>query len=116
MPRNRFLVGLSLALLVAAPALAEDDFELKASQPGAAMTPYTESFPTEVEATARLWNQVKVDALTEQSRTLTVEFEQFKRVRFERQTSLANHEGSLGIQGQPQPEHYPAVMVTGLRW
>src|SRR5690606_5008625 len=98
------------------PARAEDDFELKPSQPGAAMTPYTESFPTEVEATARLWNQVKVDALTEQTDALRVEFEQFKRARVERQTSLANHTGNLGIQGQPQPEHYPAVMATGIRW
>ena len=80
------------------------------------MTPYSESFPTEVEATARLWNQVKVNALTEQSQALKVEFDQFKKVRFERQTSLANHTGSLAAQYQPQPEHYPAVMVTGIRW
>lgn len=116
MPRNRFLVGLLLVLLVAAPALAEDDFELKSSRPGSAMTPYTESFPTEVEATARLWNQVKVDALTEQTTALKVEFAQFKRVRFERQTSLANQEGIQAIQGQPQPEHVPALMATGIRW
>ena len=116
MPRNRFLAGLVLATLLVVPARAEDDFELKQSQPGSAMTPYTESFPTEVEATARLWNQVKVNALTEQTDALRVEFEQFKRVRFERQTSLANHSGNLGTQGQPQPEHYPAVMATGIRW
>lgn len=114
MPRNRFLTGLMLATLLVVPARAEDDFELK--QSGQPMTPYTESFPTEVEATARLWNQVKVDALTEQTDNLRVEFEQFKRVRFERQTSLANHTGSTGTQYQPQPEHYPAVMATGIRW
>ena len=116
MPSNRFLAGLLLLGLLSVPARAEDDFELKQSRPGSNMTPYSESFPTEVEATARLWNQVKVNALTEQSDALRVEFEQFKRVRFERQTSLANHTGSLGIQGQPQPEHYPAMMATGIRW
>jgi hypothetical protein len=115
-PSNRFLVGLMLVLIVAAPVRAEDDFELKKPQPGSNMTPYSESFPTEVQATARLWNQVKVDALAEQTAALKVEFEQYKKVRFERQTSLANHSGSLGIQGQVQPEHYPALMVTGARW
>lgn len=116
MPRNRFLTGLMLSALLVAPVRAEDDFELKQNQPGRAMTPYTEEFPTEVEATARLWNQVKVNALTEQTDNLRVEFEQFKRVRFERQTSLANHTGNLAAQGQPQPEHIPAVMATGIRW
>lgn len=115
MPRNRFLTGLMLAALLVVPARAEDDFELK-QNPGSTMTPYSEAFPTEVEATARLWNQVKVNALTEQTDNLRVEFEQFKRVRFERQTSLANHTGSTGTQYQPQPEHYPAVMATGIRW
>lgn len=116
MPRNRFLAGLMLLALVAVPARAEDDFELKQNQPGSSMTPYKESFPTEVEATARLWNQVKVSALNEQTNALRVEFDQYKRVRFERQTSLANQTGSTGIQYQPQPEHVPAVMVTGIRW
>ena len=116
MPSNRFLVGLLLVLFVARPVLAEDDFELKKPQPGSAMTPYTESFPTEVEATARLWNQVKVDALSEQTAALKVEFQQYKKVRFERQQSLAQEAGSLGIQGNVNPEHYPAVMATGIRW
>ena len=116
MPSNRFLVGLLLVLFVAGKAWAEDDFELKKPQPGSAMTPYSESFPTEVQATARLWNQVKVDALAEQTASLKVEFQQYKKVRFERQGSLAQESGSLGIQGNVNPEHYPALMVTGFRW
>lgn len=115
MPRTRFLAGLLLVLL-AVPSLAEDDFELKVASPDHDLTPYDESFPTDVQATARLWNQVKINALDEQTRSLRVEFEKFKTVRFERQNSLANHTGSLGIQGQPQPEHYPALMATGIRW
>ena len=115
MPRTRFLAGLLLVLL-AVPSFAEDDFELKVASEDAAMTPYDESFPTDVQATARLWNKVKIDALEEQTQSLRIEFEKFKTVRFERQTSLANHTGSLAIQGQPQPEHYPALMATGIRW
>ena len=116
MPRKRFLVGLLLVLAVSGPAFAEDDFELKKPQPGSTMTPYSESFPTEVEATARLWNRVKINALSEQTQALRVEFDQFKRVRFEHQTSLADHTGSLGIQGNPETEQYPAVMATGFKW
>lgn len=115
MPRTRFLTcALFVSLVV--PSLAEDDFELKQARPGADMTPYEESFPTEVEATARLWNQVKINALDEQTQSLRVEFEKFKTVRFERQTSLANQTGSTGAQYQPQPEHVPALMATGIRW
>jgi hypothetical protein len=113
--RTRFLAGLLLVLL-AVPSMAEDDFELKVASPDATVQGYDESFPTDVQATARLWSQVKIDALEEQTRSLQVEFEKFKTVRFERQTSLANHTGSLAIQGQPQPEHYPALMATGIRW
>jgi hypothetical protein len=113
-PRTRFLACALLVSLVV-PSLAEDDFELKSAAPGAAMDAYEESFPTEVAATARLWNQVKINALDEQTQSLRVEFERFKAVRFERQTSV-NQIGSLGTQYQPQPEHIPALMATGVRW
>lgn len=105
-----------LLCTMALPGLAQDvGYELKVARPGSEAT-YTEAFPTEVEATARLWNQVKVDAIEEQTRSLRVEFDQFKAVRFQRQEPLSNQCGSLAIQNNPQPEHYPALMATGMRW
>jgi hypothetical protein len=118
MPTCRALSALLLVTVLAVPAAAageEQDFELKVVELGAAPV-YTESFPTEVEVTARLWNRLKIDALEEQTQALQIEFERFKTVRFERQPSLANQTGNLAAQYQPQPEHYPAFMVTGVRW
>jgi len=111
------LVLCGLLLFVPTPGSADDGgYELKVVDPHQTSKGYTESFPTEVEATARLWNQIKVDAIDEQTRALRVEFEQFKNVRFQRQESLANQTGSLAAQYQPQPEHYPALMATPIRW
>jgi hypothetical protein len=108
-PRNRLACALFLAGLVV-PALAEDqDYELKVIDPGAATTRYNEEFPTEVEATARLWNQIKVNTLDEQTAALKVDYERFKTVRFQRHESLAN-------KGQVTPEYYPALMTTPIRF
>ncbi|MBI4860837.1 MAG: hypothetical protein HY815_11345 [Candidatus Riflebacteria bacterium] len=104
-------------LTLLCPVWAQDaTYELKVAPPGYSPKAYTEEFPTEVAATAKLWNQIKVNALDEQTQSLRVEFERLKTARFERQTSLANQTGGMAIQYQPQPEHYPAVMVTAIRW
>lgn len=108
MPRNRLVYALVFAGLVA-PAFAQDqDYELNVAGPTNSPEKYTESFPTEVEATARLWNQIKVNALDEQTAALKVDFERYKTVRFQRQDSLAN-------KGQVEPEYTPAIMA-GFRW
>lgn len=115
MPRNRLLCGLLLFCL-AGPLSAQDErFDVTVAERGTPDT-YTESFPTDVQATTRLWNKLRIDALEEQTRSLRVDFAKFKRARFERQTSIANQSTAAGIQYQPQPEHYPALMVTGIRW
>ena len=115
MPRNRLLCGLLLFCL-AVPLFAQDErFEVTVAEPGAPDT-YTESFPTDAQATTRLWNKLRINALQEQTRSLRVDFAKFKKARFERQTSIANQATGLGIPYQPQPEHYPAFMVTGIRW
>ena len=109
MPRNRLVSALFLMGLVA-PAFAQDqDYELKVADPSTKVGRYNEAFPTEVEATARLWNQIKVNALDEQTAALKVDFERFKTVRFTRHESLAN-------KGQVQPEYHPALMWTAIRF
>lgn len=109
MPSIRSICAV-LVLTMAMPSMAQDeDFELKVASPSSATEKYREAFPTEVEATAWLWQRVKIDALHEQTTALQVEFEKAKSVRFERQVPLAN-------RGQQQPEHYPAMMFTAASW
>jgi len=112
------IVAYGLLLLIQTiPAQAQGaDFDLKVAAPGPDPRAYAESFPMEVEATARLWNQIKFDSVEEQTQALKVEFEQFKAVQFQRQESVANQVGIQAIQGQPQPEHVPALMATPIRW
>jgi len=91
-----------LALVLALPVQsAEPDYELKVAQPGPQVD-YTDSFPTDVQATARLWNQIKIDAVEEQTRALREDFEKHKSVWFERSDTLATRCGNISASMQPQ--------------
>lgn len=108
------IVALAFMALTATPqAIAQTDdtdtLELKTTGPAYDPADYTETFPTEVEVTALLWRQLKINALEEQTEALRVEFERSKDVKFSRQESLAN-------VGQQQPEHIPALMATFLKY
>jgi len=94
-----------------APVRAEGngDFVFKLASPFQGRQRYQETFPTEVQATARLWNQLKVDALEYQTQALQVEFERIKDVRFLREQSIAN-------RFEMEPAHLPALTASLIRF
>ncbi|MBI4861534.1 MAG: hypothetical protein HY815_14925 [Candidatus Riflebacteria bacterium] len=102
--RKALAVAAVLSLVFAlGPALAEQPtYELKVAKPGAPAKIYKEAFPTEVQATAWLWNRLKIDALEEQTQQLKIDFQAAKGVRFERKENLAHQVGAISIQNQCQ--------------
>ena len=108
--RALMALGLGAALLVGPTQVqAEGEFVFQLSSPLTEARQYRETFPTEVNATAALWNQLKVDALQEQTQALKLEFERVKAVRFLRGESIANRK-------EMQPSHLPALNVARLRF
>ena len=111
MAQKALVTILLVSCFLPASAQAEGNgkFVFKLASPFEGRQRYEETFPTEVQATARLWNELKVDALERQTETLQIEFERVKAVRFLRDRSLAN-------RFEMEPAHLPAVTASLIRF